>query len=1148
MKKVLSMLLVMALFLFGFMNVNAASKKLELTNIEIEDKSNTITVDNPTISSNEIKSNIQFNEINDYVEFKLTIKNIEKEKIKINSISDNLDNDNIEISYVYDSNNYIDANGLSTFNIKMVYKNQLINVDKLKIDDLKITIKLVKEDSSPVEDDIIINPETGDSFNRHALLLGASVLGLIALIILVMVLIKERKLKLASLVIVLSLVAIPLISRALEEFEVVIKCNILVVKGEFEEYTVNFDSDGGTIVESQIVTFNEKVTKPSNPTKEGYTFDNWYLDEKVFDFNTKVTSNLELKAKYKLNEYTITFDTDGGTAIDSEKVTHNEKVSRPNDPEKTGYTFDNWYLNDEVFDFDTNITSNLTIKAKYTINEYTVNFDADGGTPVESQTVKYNEKVIKPSDPEKEGYTFDNWYLGNDVYNFDTKVTDNLELKAKYTINEYSVTFDSDGGTPIESQTVKYNEKATVPSIPIKTGYIFTNWYLDDEIFDFDTKITGNITLKAKYDLIDYTITYNLGNGTVTGNPPTYTIEDDDIDLNQPTPEAHYVFDGWSGTDIEGKEKNVTIPSGSTGDREFTANYSLEKFTVTFETDGGTAIDSQTVEYGSHVTKPTDNPEKEGFVFDNWYTTDSYNTVFDFDNMIVEETTTIYAHWVVFPVLYEHTASCTFNGHNNVITGDNCEYAGQYYVDTNVPLYTEDNYKLDYEIGFTIEDFVPTNNIKQATLVNAKYENEELNWPGLVVRRRDSYDQIEISETIHGEKISPNFNYNKPTKVRIIRYNEVVYYSINDGVLEELQNLKDTSDYFETTTWFGASQALNGNPQREFVGTLSNMYIKLGKFEKSNITITFDANGGTVAVPTKEVQSLTPVGELPIAEDADLEFAGWYTDPERGELITNTSLLPADITLYAHWQALEGIAKIGDDFYTTIQDALDAPIEGKVTIKLLSNTNETIKVREGKNIVLDLNHKVLRNVKVDSTPVVDNKGTVEIINGTLASNGNAAVINNESTGNLVLDNVTVEATGKRQGIYNNGGTATIKGSSIIKSSTTERAAIQILSGNVSILDAKVISSNYHAIVFAAGTLTIGEKDDIYNTSLVTVQGAKDGINASANLSIYDGTIKGIDNAINNEGKITGVEDDSTIVRGTETIDSAEYKTIYYTIN
>ena len=219
-----------------------------------------------------------------------------------------------------------------------------------------------------------------------------------------------------------------------------------------------------------------------------------------------------------------------------------------------------------------------------------------------------------------------------------------------------------------------------------------------------------------------------------------------------------------------------------------------------------------------------------------------------------------------------------------------------------------------------------------------------------------------------------------------------------------------------------------------------------------------------------------------------------------------------------------------------------------VTIKLLSNTNETIKVREGKDIVLDLNHKVLRNVKVDSTPVVDNKGTVEIINGTLASNANAAVINNESTGNLSLDNVTIEATGKRQGIYNNGGTATIKGSSIIKASTTERAAIQILSGNVSILDAKVISSNYHAIVFSAGTLTIGEKDDIYNTSLVTVQGAKDGINASANLSIYDGTIKGIDNAINNESKITGVEDDSTIVRGTETIDSAEYKAIYYTIN
>lgn len=128
------------------------------------------------------------------------------------------------------------------------------------------------------------------------------------------------------------------------------------------------------------------------------------------------------------------------------------------------------------------------------------------------------------------------------------------------------------GGT-YATQIVQAGEKAIEPDVPSRQGYQFTDWYLDDTKYDFNTAVTGDMTLTAQWTLDRYTISYNLNNGTATGNPDSYTVESDAITLNTPT-RPGYTFTGWSGTGLTGENNlTVTIEKGSTGERSYTAHW-----------------------------------------------------------------------------------------------------------------------------------------------------------------------------------------------------------------------------------------------------------------------------------------------------------------------------------------------------------------------------------------------------------------------------------------------------------------------------------------------------------------------------------------------------------------------------------------------
>ena len=201
-------------------------------------------------------------------------------------------------------------------------------------------------------------------------------------------------------------------------------------------YQVTFDSQGGSGVNAATVMKGDAVTKPSNPTKQGFTFEKWYADEactKEWDFTNKINMNTTLYAKWAPNRNLVVFNTNGGTSIETKTVYSGNKVYEPFAPQKTGHTFDGWYKDSGLttpYDFSAIIIRDTTLYAKWTANTYTITFDANGGTlSYTTMTVTYGTRVKLPT-PTRPGYTFDCWvdddyyiFESSDIYNYTRDIT-----------------------------------------------------------------------------------------------------------------------------------------------------------------------------------------------------------------------------------------------------------------------------------------------------------------------------------------------------------------------------------------------------------------------------------------------------------------------------------------------------------------------------------------------------------------------------------------------------------------------------------------------------------------------------------------------------------------------------------------------------
>ena len=238
--------------------------------------------------------------------------------------------------------------------------------------------------------------------------------------------------------------------------------------------------------------------------------------------------------------------------------------------------------------------------------EYTVTFNAYGGFPTpDEQHVKSGEKAVLPAEPTLKGHTFAFWYLGDDeqnatAYDFNTPVTENITLTAKWNINKYTVTFNSYGGTPVPpAQEVEYGLTATEPATaPTKTGYTFDGWYLGDEKYDFSDAVEQNITLYANWKKNIYTVTYTDGvDGEEVFADQVYENLLSGIDTpafnGTPTRDG-YRFTGWEPEVSDTVTGNVTYAAQWTPrtDLSYTVHYYLKNTTKKVADDK--TVDGQT--------------------------------------------------------------------------------------------------------------------------------------------------------------------------------------------------------------------------------------------------------------------------------------------------------------------------------------------------------------------------------------------------------------------------------------------------------------------------------------------------------------------------------------------------------------------------
>ena len=253
-------------------------------------------------------------------------------------------------------------------------------------------------------------------------------------------------------------------------------------KWEINQYTVTVKPENGKADIIITQDYGTPITAPTL-TREGYTFKGW--DKEIPE--TMPADNITVKAQWEINQYTIAFDTNGGSEITPITQDYGTKITAPDKPTRKGYTFKGW---DKEIP-KTMPAENITVKAQWEINPYTITFDTNGGSEIAPITQDYGTEITAPDNPTRKGYTFKGW----DKEIPETMPAENITVKAQWEINQYTITFDTNGGSEIAPITQDYGTEITAPDNPTRKGYTFKGW--DKEIPE--TMPAENITITARW-------------------------------------------------------------------------------------------------------------------------------------------------------------------------------------------------------------------------------------------------------------------------------------------------------------------------------------------------------------------------------------------------------------------------------------------------------------------------------------------------------------------------------------------------------------------------------------------------------------------------------------------------------------------------
>ncbi len=421
----------------------------------------------------------------------------------------------------------------------------------------------------------------------------------------------------------------------------------------------------------------------------GYEFVNYYADKEMlipFDKETAIKQDTTIYVKWTPVIYTVSFDSNGGTAVNDQNVEYGKYATRPGDPTKEGNTFEDWYADAALtkpFTFSADkIVGDVTLYAKWGTNIVTVKVNLNGGTGMDEEvSTEYGTSLgNKLRDPEKLYYKFDGWYQDNNfTLSIDktTIITNNIEIYAKWKENSYTLKFNSNSGIG-EMNTIQciFGEIYNLPECKYeKRGSHFAGWsfysekqevdYLDKSAFALTLDIYENIefndhiiNLYALWEKNTYTIIYN-SNGGLGTMAPSHCIYDTATKLTKNNFEKNgYNFLGWStfpnGTVLYKDEqliKNLTEKNGEI--INLFAVWEGIKYTVEYNGNGGSGTtNASTHVYGVYHALTKNCFTKNNYVFIGWSTKNNGNVIFTNEAEVLNlsdidgTTITLFAVWL----------------------------------------------------------------------------------------------------------------------------------------------------------------------------------------------------------------------------------------------------------------------------------------------------------------------------------------------------------------------------------------------------------------------------------------------------------------------------------------------------------------------
>ena len=446
-------------------------------------------------------------------------------------------------------------------------------------------------------------------------------------------------------------------------------CNIsLIAKWTAVEYTISYDLNGGTYEDTLVSKYtveSEDIILPTL-TKQGYTFAGWYASE-TFDGDrlTEIANgshgNISLYAKFTLNRYTITYDTQGGVnAVENKtEYTIEDGNITLHAPVRNYYDFAGWYENGVLVEsISATRLCNISLVAKWTAVEYTISYDLNGGTCEDTLVSKYtveSEDIILPT-LSKDGYIFAGWYA-SETFDGDrlTEIANgshgNVTLYAKFALNRYTITYDTQGGVNAVGNKTEYTiEDGNITLYaPVRNYYDFAGWYENGvPVESISANRLCNISLVAKWTAVEYTISYDRNGGTCEDTLVSkYTVESEDIILPTLSKDG-CIFAGW----YDGDAKVEKIASGSHGDIALLAKWASATYSVMYVCGGEHSNPAQ-LNVGDDYTLK--DAQKAGYSFEGWYVDQSYS-----DRVYVltssGESVTVYAKFalVVYTITYDY--------------------------------------------------------------------------------------------------------------------------------------------------------------------------------------------------------------------------------------------------------------------------------------------------------------------------------------------------------------------------------------------------------------------------------------------------------------------------------------------------------------